>query len=344
MTTHISGARNILAGLTLVLLPLVLFLGSDGMTDGRRASKSIRTVDTLIIRSVYQYRTISTMYDSVVLSCMYGEICVPGNDTLMIPLSNNYRDPGIDTSDAGIYSLARTSKFWACPGKHLSMFRFLALQPLDLTKPLFVPDTCSWVIELRRVSTDELVVVLDSVGFCRQRCDSSTAFPVSFGTSNSAGNSYDMLNYDLSDYFTEATSDSVYMQFRIRVWNAAQSAFCNMLDHKNINAKFSEDVVSSSPKSAEAPMHGSIARLYVFPTPMSLHSRVGIVVQTESYLRLELYDPLGKRIRELYSGMKGAGTHILPIGSPLPSSGVYSISVKDESGKIMAVRSFQYIK
>ena len=345
MTTHTVHARSMLARLTFVLLPLVLLAGSEGMSDGQRASGSIVPVDTLIIRSVYQYRTISTMYDSVVLCCTYGEICLPGLDSLMVPLSGFRGLPGIDTSDVGIFSLARTLPFWASPGKHLSVFRHLALQPLDLAKPLFVPDTCSWIIEMHDASTGALIAVLDSVGFCRQRCNSTDDFPVSFGTSNSSGNSYDLLNYDLSDYFTEATEDSVYLQFNIRVLNAAQSAYCNMYDHKLINAKFSEDVETSGQSKALAlPTQSPIVRMYVFPSPMTFHSRVGIVVRTSSFLRVEIYNALGVKIRELYSGTKGVGTHVFPIGLTLPSSGMYTISVKDEHGNFMTKQSIQFIK
>jgi hypothetical protein len=347
MISHIIPCRSKMPRAGALLLCMIMTIPLIGTSNhGSLREASARRTDTLIVTRIYEYRTISTMYDSVVLACTYGEICIPGEDTVMVQMAG-WRDlPGQDTSAAGVYGLAKTRPFWASPSVQLSLYRYLSMQPVDLNAPLFIPDTCSWIVELRSATTDALIAVLDSVGYCPQRCGNVNDYPVSFGTSNTAGNSFDMLHFDLSYYITEASSDSCYLRFNICIRNEAQTDFCNMYDTWRPNSKFSEDVQSSgnNQKRSLQQTGSPIDHISVFPSPANADSRLHVVTRTKTYVTIEVYNSLGALVKEVYRGFTGAGTNIFPIGPALPASGAYTISVKAADGTVMTTAQILYTK
>ncbi len=140
----------------LIFFPLVatllfLFIGHldsrPVSTEDTSSSVNESTVTSAnpspVPRGVYFYRTISAMYDSIVVSSMYGEICLPNEDSLTIQYELRHPEPGLDTTAQAIYNWSKTVPFPVTDTTQLVVWRGLAFQQLDYSKPHYVPDTCA---------------------------------------------------------------------------------------------------------------------------------------------------------------------------------------------------------
>jgi len=291
-------------------------------------------------RGVYYYRTISAVYDSITISCIYGEICLPNVDSLTIQYELWHPSPGLDTTAQALYNRSKTVPFPVTDTTQLVVWRGLAFQLLDYSKPPYIPDTCAWILELHDASNGNILAVLDSAGFIRERGADTTTFPTVFGTSNQDGNSYDMLTYDMGDY--RQGVDSVYLQFRIKIFGMNDD--CNMYDRQSYMYKFSDGFSPSTKRNQDRAPTPSDISLRAFPNPASAQIRIMITLQQEQYIKVMIRSVDGRVIKEIELGLKSRGTHVFPFNPGRTATGVYYAVVMDGEGNILKTEKFLMVQ
>ncbi len=234
-----------------LLIGAALTFAVKGTVFSSMQSPGSRTPSALSIAVPYPfyfYRIISARYDSIVVYCVYGEICLPNRDSLQVTFKNKYPSPGLDTTAEAIYALSKTNPFPVNDTTELSVWRQLPIRRLNMSLPYTLPDTVAWIMELRNADDDALLAVLDSAGFLAGRGADSTEYPAMFGLANQCCWSYDLLHYFLKDYNITSV-DSAYLQFRIRVFGDNDD--CNVYDDYTYGYKFSNDFLASSANKRE---------------------------------------------------------------------------------------------
>lgn len=343
---HARVGRVIIYPLVAILLFLFLdHLDSRPVSPGNTSTSVNESPGTSanlspVPRGVYFYRTISAMYDSVVVSCMYGEICLPNEDSLTIQYELWHSEPGLDTTAQALYNRSKTVPFPVTDTTQLVVWRGLAFQLLDYSKPHFIPDTCAWILELHDASNGDILAVLDSAGFIRERGADTTTFPTVFGTANQGGNSYDMLTYDMGDYCQGV--DSVYLRFRIKVFGTNDD--CNMYDSQSYMYKFSDSFSPSAKRNQDRAPNPSGISLRAFPNPARAQTRLMITLPQEQYIKVVIRSVDGRVVKEIESGLKSRGTHVLPFTPGRAVTGVYYAVVTDGEGDILKTEKFLMVQ
>ncbi len=74
----------------------------------------------------------------------------------------------------------------------------------------------------------------------------------------------------------------------------------------------------------------------IFPNPASRLAQVRLRLDTPTYIRLDIFDAMGRRVATLERGMKAAGVHLIPFDASQLRSGVYFYRI--EGGGTAEVR------
>jgi len=309
---------------------------------GDSSMKNVSTEDSTIITNVYYYRSLVSMYDSVIVGCMYGEMCLLPNqatpDSTMIQWKNFYDAPGIDTSAATLFSLSGSKSFVLTDSSTLSLFRMIYMGYRNPSLPYSVPDSTCWTLELWNASSATKIATIDSVGICRATCIESSEFPNTFGLYNSS-NSYEKITIALGGYAAQA--DTVFLKFGIRNWLSGQDRFCNLNDGQSINTKFTES--HSLQKGSSRQSIPTNISLTLFPNPartMSGSAMVKVTLPSERYIELALFSSIGTKVKTIYAGIRPAGANIIPIDYHALSSGTYFLRAFDHAGQMIVSENF----
>lgn len=288
--------------------------------------------DSLVIHSVYFYRQISVQYDSMVAACLWGEMVATqnGQDTLTIQPSPYVAPPGDDGQAYDISTSAKSRTFYVTTSSELSIFRALLTKRISKSVPYFLPDTCTWTLELWSATQDVKLATLDSVGFYPGLSPNTNNVPESFGAINTAGGNFDRLQFQLEDYLIPGSgSDSVYLRYRVAHSGTQEADKCNLYDQDLVNAKFSEDL--SYEKSSIGAASVDKARdfkITLSPNPASSWSRLYIGPRQPETVTVNLADEQGKLIKRIWSGQSGSHTQVVTVHVADVPSGHYFLLVR----------------
>ena len=280
------------------------------------------------LEGINLYRTISASYDSITLTCVYGEIVIPGDDSLTIQYEGLNKLSVSDTSAQAVNHIARTVAFPVSDSTVLCAWRGLYIQNRPDSVPLHVPGNCAWVMELHDAATGGLLAVLDSAGFPRQRCAKINAFPAVFGMVNSLGSSYDRLMYDISEYCHDV--ESAYLQFKIVPSGPVKG--CSIFDDFSQDYyRFSDNYpyapcVSSGEESAE----DILPRVSAETDPTSNRLRIVVETYRERDVRVWVRSSSGVIAKAFKTARTLPGIIVIPLNREELSPGVYYVDVISE--------------
>jgi len=275
----------------------------------------------------YSYRSLYTRYDSIIVGCMYGEICLPpqtqADDTTWIEWKNDLID-GVDSSEDSLCMVSHSKPFIINSSTSLSFFRMILTKHFNYDIPYAIPDTTAWTMELWKNYPKTKLATIDSCGIVEAPFVASDAFPAKFGYG--ASDEYHIVSVFLGDYAAQA--DTVFVVFKIRNWAPPASYVATVKDD------FSEEVPFSStlsiPKSQgeqDAAVPG-ITGLDVYPNPITsdVASARLLAVRTGTY-KVQLTDPLGRNVKQYYLEVRNQGKHEILMKLNEVKSGVYFLRV-----------------
>ncbi len=290
--------------------------------------------DTVQIHSYYLYRYLGAEYDSVTVSCMYGEFCIPSQDSLVVEYRNLVTEGPVNGSRDSINALSRTKAVTLSMSDTISFYRNMGLsngwyQPGMDTN---FPDTLVWTLRMYDAATDEYLYTLDSIGMRREM---GPDFPAYFGTGNT--NTWGIVTVSLLNFAALATVDSVYFRMSMESTDSYPTNFF-MFESESLNYKYSDEM--SQPKAATRPGHlDNSVLLKAFPNPF--REQVFIDLSTKGdqsrSVSVYLYAMDGRLLSKLYQGeLRSTIRRIVYNPTATLPSASYRIVVKDEaSGKIL---------
>ena len=232
--------------LTICVCATILLLTFIGCTK-EESSKNISTMDPGVTApSVYQYRMLSAQFDSVALSCMYGESFVTNGETRLLEYEHWNAYPGLDSTSDHLYSLSRTKAVRVTPTSTFSIWRGLTMSSND--RPYNIPERCAWIMSLHDARTGNRIAVLDSCGYFEGKGKDNKVFPNTFGMKNNRGNSYDQLTFRMNDLVPKEI-DSVFITYRVQAFRSANKSIYKIYDDEGRGGKFSESFAFNNVES-----------------------------------------------------------------------------------------------
>jgi hypothetical protein len=332
MKTNSAGKRTAFWALGVLVLAMgtAHFTGAFNSTTVRSLGASMEQEgDTIQIHALYFYRYLGAVYDSVTVSCMFGEFCIPSQDSTRIEYDNLVTEETETGSRAEINALSRTKAVQIAQSDTLSFFRVMGLSHgwhQDGMDTNF-PDTLVWTLRMYDAATDTYLATLDSIGMRREM---GPDFPAYFGTGND--NTWGVVTLSLLNISALATVDSVYFTMTMESTDNYQATFF-MEDGENWNYKFSDNVSQPKAGSSQQPVKSSVM-LQAFPNPFIDQLQLDLSTKGSEArsVIVRLYGVDGKLVSTLYQGEVRTNVHRL-IYRPaiaLPS-GAYFATVTDAS-------------
>lgn len=339
--------RNKMLFVLFVSVASIVFIGSDIFVEDiaipRTTDVSPYVVeDTIIMQSIYYYRNVYTMYDSVVAGCIYGEVCLLPDegqgetDSLTIQWGDLFRGQGIDTSAAFIHSLSKSQPFAISSNSTMSLFRAVVMDYADTSSSYTLPDTTTWSLELWNYHTDAKIATIDSVGICKAINIPKSDFPETYGLLNEDWG-FETFNIYLGNY--AGITDSAYLRIVIRNFMVGQDQYCNLHDVGRVNSKFSESIPLSKRSIPYASASKDIDPIIieVFPNPVkSEFFSTRLDLTSGRTLDIGLYTVTGQLVKTLYRGSLRKGPNIITSPSEEIPSGSYFVLVKENNSKLLS--------
>lgn len=309
--------------LLFITVVAVIYLGAVRLGFARDSVHS--PDDDWVIAQIYQYRTLATRYDSSVVRCTFGEICIPnylGSDSLHIQWKHSFPEPGLDSSAWHINSLLESEPFVLTDSTELSMLHLITLLTEDDNALYSVPDTTAWTMELWNKQSGVKIATIDSVGICKATYIAAGAFPATFGFIGQ--NTFECLTISLGAYAMQ-NIDTVFLVLRMKNWDADGEAHCTVFDNFNYNAKFSQTMGWGKRKAASSNViTPQEVELTVFPNPaVGRSASVRLSVEREQFLTVSMFSSDGRSIGTLFSGVLTSGIRVLPVHPSQYGVGIY---------------------
>lgn len=278
------------------------------------------------------------MYDSIILGCKYGEICLPSDDSAwVIPNESFGGDSGSDTTATAIGELSRTSPFPIHAQSQLSFFRMLTMVEMDTLHAHTIADTCTFTLELREFGSDTWIATLDSVGYLPGVISTYSSPPV-FGIQSTTGLCIDQHLIELGSYADVA--DTVYLVWKVRISSSGQEQFCNINDTHGIPTKIS-DFFQPIYKATSGPSTvNPVSDMVLYPNPSSGDFWAKVVLQQKASCILSVYSLDGKHIGRVFSGPFNTGASLIPVQLRHLAPGTYLAKITGEDGADLEVRRF----
>ncbi len=286
----------------------------------------------------YSYRSLYTRYDSIIVGCMYGELCIPpqaqAEDTTWIEWKNDLQD-GVDSSEDSLFLVSHSKPFQITDSTSLSFFRMILTKHYDYSIPYSIPDTTVWTMELWRTRPKEKLATIDSCGIAKATFVASDAFPDKFGYG--ATDEYHIVSVFLGDYASQA--ESVFIVFKIRNWAASASYVATMKDDNTEEVPYSSTIsIPKLPGTPDAVLPG-ITKLEVFPNPVTTDfASIRIMSAKAGAYRLVLTDPLGRNIKRYDLEVRDQGKHDILMKLTETKSGVYLLRIFSADGTMIHQR------
>jgi hypothetical protein len=73
--------------------------------------------------------------------------------------------------------------------------------------------------------------------------------------------------------------------------------------------------------------------LTCYPNPCNLNLNIKFKLPNPCYVKVEIFNTLGKKISQVFKGEKGAGIHLIPLNTENLSKGIYYITINTIQGK-----------
>ncbi|MBL0174249.1 MAG: hypothetical protein IPP94_03110 [Ignavibacteria bacterium] len=334
--------RTVGAGI-LSIVAVGLFMGVHGSFDGGIERKSARmaATDTLEYLRAYDYRTLSMAFDSCVVTCQFGEICLPDQDSLAIRFTEYFEEyHGTNDTIPDINAAARTMPFAVGGPTQMSVWRCLIVQRPDSAVPYIIPNACAWTLRVHDAATGSWLATLDSAGFDAGRGAYADQFPGCFGLMNEDSLSFEMLVFDVHAFVPEGV-DSVFLSFAMPNLGGAP-AMGNILDFTLLDQKESDATFAAHmSKRPRAGRQSPAMAMTVCPNPISGRARCSLIHDTPLRFDLSLFATNGERVRRIFTGEKPTGTNIFPVDASGLPSGAYLLVCRDEAGGTLASKSIR---
>jgi hypothetical protein len=315
----------LIAGCSAVLSLIVFTVAPDVSLSGMRS----RTAPSdPIVQQVYYYHTVGAAYDSCNVSCMYGEVVIPAQDSLTVHFFPLCDSTGFEGSVNEVNAHTRTSAFSIAPNEELSFWRAISIQPDHAYQMnLGFPDTLRWTLNLYNAETDAPLATLDSVCIFPQMSGMS-AFPLVTGFAGS--NSFELVNLSMSGIQSIQGVDSVYLKVLIDPCGGYATSHY-IRDDYMVNEKFSSrtEFQKNNPGSRTQAAPATIT-LTAFPNPYRDNLSLTIRSAEESeHIVVEMFDTAGKRVALLYDGIPGSmDKRIFVTPPPALASGQYTLRAR----------------
>ena len=332
---------TVLITLALIAFISLLHFTGDSNIDANATSRSAASSTRL--QKVYNYRSVSTQYDSVAVSCVFGEFCVPryrgGSDSLPVEWVNDF-STSLDSTESAMNNITQSKPFEITSSTDISFFRMIFMQRQYQNAFYSVPDTTAWTVELWDYSRKIKIATLDSVGICKIVNCPPTTFPDVFGFQSF--DTYEMASVFIGNYAT-AEVDSVYLFLQLRNWDAPRKKVCSIIDDWRVNSKFTDDLGLS--KKIQNKLTGKAGDLQtsIFPNPSRLSLvHIKITLPKAQFITVSLYNTNGKKVSSIYSGVRSAGASIFPFHPHDLSAGSYSVRVDDGNGATLTTEKIVF--
>jgi hypothetical protein len=297
---------------------------------------SIFAVSSAEAQRLNWYRSLMTRYDSVVVSCTFGEICLPSNqsDTVFISWVNSFTAT-FDTTRNYINRITQSNPFVIDSLSTLSVFRMLACNLLDETANTWsLPDTTAWTMELWNWSTHEKIATLDSLGLCKAENLASSQFPGGFGQNWDLP--CELVSIDVGPFAQFVNpGDSVIIRLKIHTWSSYADSGTSVQDNPT-SLLFSQWLPTQLPKRMNRPTRPPIGNmgLSVFPNPAtSGWNMLRLEIPTACHVTITLTDAIGKSLMTILDGTKEPGIHSIPFSTHEITTGTYFIRAVSEDLK-----------
>ena len=329
--------------LVLMTVTISLFVGrNSGSMNIVHAAGLFLTTDTVEVETPYYYRTIQADYDSVTALCIYGETFIinAANDSVAIEFDSlSLYDVYTNVLDT-INDRCRTKPMLLTDNDDVSLYRAIGYRHVNNTQQhLGLPDTVTWVLQVRSQYGNNYLATIDSV--CIARKDTGMFnFPEFTGTTGSE--SWELLTIPASSITGATEGDSVYLQVLMSVSGNADDYMYD--DFVRINSKFSD--VQSIQKINASPVEvKSIYGMKTYPNPASDYVMIDVTARTEESVTLRIVSLDGRVNSNIAAGTLRMGTnrYIYQIPTDLVS-GAYHILLLNNNGSILNQKKIMTVK
>ena len=270
----------------------------------------------------FYYRQLRYVYDSSAISGWCGEMLLYQSNVSELGLAGPAGDI-LDTTAAFVNTEPMTQVFTLSDSTRLRLYRAILTHTDDsLAFNYFLPDTCSWTIELCNALDGNRIVTLDSLG----------AYPVTSGLEYPSLFGFQPLETTLEfnlGYVHAQGIDSCYLLFK--TYREGSGSPSLLFADADLDWSVSSIFHSGQPKTRGTVSHTQKdeSDIGVYPNPFSSSALITLFSKNESIASIRVFDINGRLIRTIHDGRipKGASGYPLNVGGDL-KPGRYTIVVR----------------